>query len=185
MSIVPALVLAGGVGAATEFIYYVGEVREREVQYARAELVATELRKPLLVVGRPKGRHPCGAVTVDLDPAVVAECPTSAEVSDVRALPLSDNSMGAAFVSHVLEHLPPDDIPLAWAELHRVADVVFVAGPKPHLLQWAAPEHTCLCYQLPDESIEIRPLLGIGRVVLPSPTSRARELFLTAQDAIP
>ena len=163
--------------ASGEILYVVGEQRERREQFAAASEAAWASGKPLLVIGRPKGHHICGAVTVDINPRVLMECPGTGRVADVRSLPFPDGAFGAAIASHVLEHLPISDIPTAWSELHRVSDAVFVAGPKPSPLQWLFfPQHTCLCYQLRDGSIEVRDLVTARALFRLAPPTPARLL---------
>lgn len=111
------------------------QLQERADVFRTATVVAAARGKPLLVVGRPRYRfnNPCSpdGVTLDLDPAVLAECPASGMVGDVREIALPTGSMGAAGVFHVLEHIPTlEDAQAAWRELNRVADEVFVAYPR-------------------------------------------------------
>jgi ubiquinone/menaquinone biosynthesis C-methylase UbiE len=51
--------------------------------------------------------------TVDIDE-------TAEVVADCRALPFEDNSVDAIWASHILEHLPVTEIPVALAEWFRV-----------------------------------------------------------------
>jgi hypothetical protein len=114
---------------------HVQQLAERAEVFRTATAVAATRGKPLLVVGRPRYRfnNPCSpdGVTLDLDPAVLSDCPYSGLVADVRDIPLPTGSMGAAGVFHVLEHIPTlEDAQTAWRELCRVADQVFVAYPR-------------------------------------------------------
>ena len=135
------LLLAGI--AIREGICQMIEVSERRKIFNQARQYADNVGKPLLVVGAPKLRfnHPCGDVTIDISPAMARFC--NGEVADVRAIPYPDDSFGAAFCSHVLEHLATvDDAGKALDELERVADKVFVASPsKSSLSAWLNPNH--------------------------------------------
>jgi len=133
------------------------EVNERSTLYSQARAYADRRRKPLLVVGTPRARlsptrpaYPCGDVTLDLDPIVTTQCPEGGVVGDVREIPYPDKCFGAAFVSHVLEHLATiEDFALAWSELNRVADTVYVAYPEPQgVIAQLYPGHHLLMYQV-------------------------------------
>ena len=89
--------------------------------------------KPVLVVGTPKfGQplgHPCGDVTIDIDPRLTAWCP-GGQFVDVRDIPYADKHFSVAFASHVIEHLPNvREADLAMRELRRVADHVVIISP--------------------------------------------------------
>jgi len=59
---------------------------------------------------------------------------------ETAPLPFSDKQFGAAFLSHVLEHL--DNCQFALAEACRVADYVVVVLPHPaYFSGWLSPEH--------------------------------------------
>lgn len=128
---------------AVEAMEQIYELRERRKVYKQARDYADSICKPLLVVGTPKlgFNHPCGDVTVDINPDMAKYCST--EIADVRAIPYPEGYFGAAFASHVLEHLPTvADAYKALNELHRVADKVFVVLPrKISLLAWIHPAH--------------------------------------------
>ena len=130
---------------------------ERNQKYAQGAAYSRSVGKPFLVVGRPKGNHGCGDICLDLDSRVAQECPV-ALVNDVRSIPLPTGHVGAAFVSHVMEHLPSvEDCILAWGELQRVADVVMIAGPSPlSPIARLVPDHTLWAYQLPEGSLFIQ-----------------------------
>ena len=106
------------------------ENRLRREYFAKAEAVADRLGLPLLVVGNPRGRHGCGDVTVDIEPE--GRCPIElrADVRDLRLF--RDKQFGAAFCSHVLEHLPTSwDVERAISELGRVAYYAAILYPTP------------------------------------------------------
>ena len=130
-----------------ECIIQWAEFEERWRVYETAEQTARNTGKPLLVVGRPKGRHLCGVleagdVCLDTDPSVCDEC-LNAVVGDVRSMPFFyDKQFGAAAVMHVLEHLHPDEVVSALDELDRVSENVFIASPhKISLLAMIHPDH--------------------------------------------
>lgn len=129
--------------AAVEVIEQLRELRERRNAFNQARNYANSVGKPLLVIGTPKlvFNHPCGDVTIDINPDMARYCST--EVADIRAIPYGSQYFGAAFVSHVLEHLPTvTDAHKALDELHRVAEKVFIVSPsKISVLAWIYPEH--------------------------------------------
>lgn len=132
---------------------------ERRIAYSSAQFYAKSAGKPLLVVGGPGAgsnrsllvrlfkmpQHGCGDVCLDLNAGACSICGAEVEVTeaDVRQIPYGDGYFGAAFISHVLEHLPTvDDAAAAVDELYRVADAVFIAGPsKQNLYAWIHPDH--------------------------------------------
>lgn len=126
-----------------EGIIQLDELAERQRVFQQARDYADSVRKPLLVVGAPmfSVNHPCGDVTIDISPEKAAMC--NGEVADVRNIPYPDKYFGAAFASHVLEHLETvKDARIAISELHRVADKVFIVVPsKWSLAAWLYPEH--------------------------------------------
>lgn len=120
------------------------EVSERRSVFNQAREYANSVGKPLLVIGAPKRftrYHPCGDVTIDIDPSIPTDC--EVQIADVRDIPFPDEYFGAAFCSHVLEHLPTiEDAAQALDEMERVADRVFVVSPhKMSLIAWIHPEH--------------------------------------------
>lgn len=132
---------------------------DRDRKYELAQAYADYVGKPLLVVGGPYGAagfrrmvnlpaHGFGDVCIDLDPNA---CDGGAEYvqADVRDIPFSDKYFGAAFVSHVLEHLPTvQDCIDAVNELNRVADVVLVAYPTPSsIIASLIPDHWLWLHQ--------------------------------------
>ena len=129
---------------AKEGVQWASERDERRLAFTQAREYSNYVSKPLLVVGAPKrvvGSHPCGDVTIDIDPNIDSVCPY--EVADIRAIPYPSNYFGAAYCSHVLEHLNTiDDAVQALREMHRVADKVFVVGPhKTSMFAQLHPEH--------------------------------------------
>jgi len=116
------------------------EVQERREIFQQAREYADSVGKPLLVVGTPKWyNHPCGDVTIDIRSR--RRCNT--EIADVRDIPYPDHCFGAAYCSHVLEHLPAiEDAFTALDEMKRVAGKVFTVSPhKTSLLANIHPDH--------------------------------------------
>ena len=112
-----------------------------------AEDIANRLNKPILIVSRPKGRHPCGSkvrgdVCIDVDPKVLRECPETGMVLSVYDVDkvFKEKQFAVAYVSHVLEHLEYPHIALK--KLLKVADhVVIVAPRKLSIAAILHPEH--------------------------------------------
>jgi hypothetical protein len=119
------------------------EVKERRQVFKQARDYADSAGKPLLVVGSPKFRfnHPCGDVTIDISPEMAKFC--NGLVADIREIPYPDGHFGAAFASHVVEHLATiEDAKAAFDEMERVADKVFIVSPhKSSLMAWIIPGH--------------------------------------------
>ena len=120
----------------------INALRERRTKYQEALELATAADKPLLVIGQPRGRHPCGDVCVDA--AGCPECDTESSIGfQVMVEDLwmfNDKVFGAAFASHVLEHV--EDLDLALQEIRRVSDHLLIAGPKWYrLVSYVNPLH--------------------------------------------
>lgn len=119
------------------------ELKERRQVFKQARDYADNVGKPLLVVGSPKFRfnHPCGDVTIDISPEMAKFC--DGLVADIREMPYPSGYFGAAFASHVVEHLPTiEDAKTAFHEMERVADRVFIVAPhKSSLMAWINPRH--------------------------------------------
>jgi hypothetical protein len=119
------------------------EVKERRQVFNQARDYADSVGKPLLVVGSPKFRfnHPCGDVTIDISPEMAKFC--NGLVADIREIPYPNGYFGAAFASHVVEHLATiKDADAAFDEMERVADRVFIVSPhKSSLMAWIHPKH--------------------------------------------
>ena len=156
----------------------VARYTETHEKYDMAREEADRKNKPLLVVGGPAGSkdayqehwmqplvrtkaffqikaHGCGDVCVDIDPLSCDGCNyVSANIMD---LPFSNKEFGAAFCSHVVEHMPDaDGCQLAWSELHRVADVVFICvPPKSSLFAWMVPDHHLWVRQTGEGVLEV------------------------------
>jgi len=84
---------------AYEILMWTKQIHDRKDLYVQAEYRAIMMDNPLLVVGTPKGRHPCGDVNVDLNDS---ECPVHVQASIEDLNMFSDGKFGAVFVGHVL-----------------------------------------------------------------------------------
>lgn len=105
-------------------------IKERQRVFKQARAYADNVGKPLLVVGTPKWgfNHPCGDVTIDIQTGLGKAC--NVEMADVRNIPYPSYYFGAAYCSHVLEHLPTiKDAVQALNEMERVSNKVFVVSP--------------------------------------------------------
>lgn len=167
---IPALALV----AAWQGLIWMGEGAERQGRYEEALAFARSTGKPLLVVGGPFGsviraslgqaRHGYGDYCMDLDPSACRGAPPGCTVvrADVRSIPYGDGYFGAAFVSHVLEHLASvEECARAVAELRRVAGRVYVVSPSGQSLMGAVHwEHRLWIEQLPDGTVSIEDRSG-------------------------
>ena len=127
--------------------------------FHQAENYARQKNKPFLVVGRPMGMYGCGDVMLDIQQT--NECPVSVK-ADVQNLSMfKDKQFGSVFASHVLEHV--DDIELAFQELNRVADKVFITHPFWYSITKYFPfDHKWIIYSAPPvtEYLKYRPIVG-------------------------
>jgi len=156
MSLTVALLIAAGVvvGAGVwQFIVWLIEVRDKDRKYRAARADADARGKPMLVAGGPWGgrrlrhlvnkpAHGMGDACLDVNPRAITGCP-NAVVADVTRIPFADGTFGAAFASHLLEHLPSTRAAeTALTELHRVADAVYIAYPyRQSLAGWLTRGH--------------------------------------------
>jgi len=131
-------ILLGGYQIAVSCL----ERKQRQDVYNLAYRAALERGKPLVVVGGHKGRHGTGHVCVDVNTESCRGAPVIIK-ADIRDIPLPDKYAGAAFASHVLEHLPTVfDAEIAMKELYRIADRVFIVSPhKWNPIAWLHPDH--------------------------------------------
>lgn len=118
-------------------------VEDRHRLYDVAAEAARRRGKKLLVVGKTKGRHDPGDVCIDIEPDA------DSVYGDVERLGLyGPKHFGAVLISHVLEHVR--NPAAAWAELHRVADEVYVAYPdRSCLMAWLHPDHRWILLSVP------------------------------------
>lgn len=125
--------VAGGV-IVGEAVWGLFEVYEVKSLYQKAKEAAEVSGKPLLVVGRPDDGmtaiagipDACGDICLDVQGC--PSCPVSVQASVEDLSQFGDGQFGAAFVSHVIEHV--GDPEKAISELHRVADNVVVCFPR-------------------------------------------------------
>lgn len=144
---ITAIIVACGL-ASYSACHYSDDLKERQEVFARARSYADNTGKPLLVIGNPRSpfnpffNHPCGDITIDINPLVLKDC-SSSYVADIRDIPFSDGYFGACYCSHVLEHLPTiEDAEKAILEMNRVADRIFVVVPKKtSLVAWLIADH--------------------------------------------
>ncbi len=118
-----------------------GEISQKSKRYKAAVSCAQKLGKPLLVAGGPWSNrrvrrwlnipaHCDGDTCLDIERQALGGHPCGV-IADVTQIPFCDKTFGAAFASHLLEHMPTiDDAMRALDELNRVAEVVFVAYPS-------------------------------------------------------
>jgi hypothetical protein len=143
MSLTLVMLIAAGVIvglAAWQTFVWITETKDKDRKYRASRAQADARGKLLLVAGGPYGgrgfrnlirlpAHPNGDACLDINPRAIAGCP-NAVLADVTRIPFADGAFGAAFASHLLEHLPDTHAAeTALAELHRVADVVYIAYP--------------------------------------------------------
>jgi len=116
------------------------EYEDRIKYFKLARYVADYLDKPLLVVGEPKGKHPYGDVTIDINP-------TEPGVIRMDVLEVDKyfpyKYFGCVYISHVLEHLPPDKLGIAIKKLSYVSHCIVALYPKlgKVILGLIHPEH--------------------------------------------
>ena len=147
-----------GVGG-WQLAVWLSEIQDKNKKYRAASAYALEMGKPLLVVGGPWGNkrlrhwlkmpaHSNGDVCLDIDRRAIDSHPYGI-VASVTHIPLSDKSIGTAFASHLLEHLPTiDDAKKALAELNRVAEAVFIAYPsRQSIAAWIISDHHLWVWQ--------------------------------------
>jgi len=118
-----------------------GEISQKSKRYKAAIVYAQKLGKPLLVAGGPWSNrrirrwmnmpaHGDGDVCLDIERQALGIHPYGV-IADVTQIPFCDKVFGAAFASHLLEHLPTiEHAKKTLVELNRVAEVVFVAYPS-------------------------------------------------------
>jgi hypothetical protein len=152
------LAIVVGVGA-WQLAVLVIENRFKNRQYQAACARALKEGKPLLVAGGPWGvthtrrrlnrpAHGNGDVCLDIDRRALGDHPKGV-VANVTHIPFADKSFGAAFASHLLEHLPTvEAASQALAELNRVAEAVFIVYPsRQSFTGWLVPDHHLWVWQ--------------------------------------
>ncbi len=152
----PAIVV--GVGLWQLVVLVIGN-RFKSRQYKAACACALKEGKPLLVAGGPWGithtrrrlnrpAHGSGDVCLDIDRRALGDHPKGV-VANVTHIPFADKSFGAAFASHLLEHLPTvEAASQALVELNRVAEAVFIVYPSRQSFPgWLIPDHHLWVWQ--------------------------------------
>lgn len=138
------------------------QLLQRSRVYTLARRHADVAAKPLLVAGGPYGAsrgyfwwrilklppHGYGDVCLDISPKACKGAPKQV-IADVREIPFPDKYFGAAFCSHILEHMQNlKEGQKAVNELLRVTNKVFVLGPsKQSILAWLTSGHHLWAYQ--------------------------------------
>lgn len=115
------------------------EARERIVVFEEARATADRLGKPLLNIacGDLLWAAEMSDLNADLVPRDVPRF-LQADIQDLWMIP--SKAFGVAVSSHTLEHV--QDPQRALAELHRVADLVYVITPRPFFpAAWVSPQH--------------------------------------------
>lgn len=110
---------------------------EKNIITQKAYEYARRRGKPVLDFGC--GFRPRGDFNVDVKPRNAKNF-ILIQSFDKPLLPFSDKFFASALALHVIEHTAnPEN---ALKELHRVAEKVFIATPKPHwILTWLHPDH--------------------------------------------
>jgi len=138
---------------------WISETRHKNRKYESAATYAKKMNKPLLIAGGPWGTkeirrflntpaHGNGDICLDIDPCAFHDHPRGV-IADVTQIPFSAKSFGAAFASHLLEHLSTtEDAKRALAELNRVAEAVYIVYPsKQSIGAWVKQEHHLWVWQ--------------------------------------
>ncbi len=142
-----------------QLVVWQGKIRDKKRKYRAASACALEKGKPLLIAGGPWGTkrirhwlrmpaHGNGDVCLDIERCAIGNHPRGI-IADVTHIPFLDKSFGAAFASHLLEHLPDtDSAERALAELSRVAEAVFIVYPsRQSIAAWVKQEHHLWVWQ--------------------------------------
>jgi hypothetical protein len=135
------------------------EISQKNRQCQAAVEFSQKKNKPMLVAGGPWGgrayrrkfklpAHNIGDVAIDITSSALTGHPNGI-VANVTHLPFPDKTFGAAFASHLLEHLPDTaSAKQALAELSRVSEGVFIAYPsRQSLAAWLIRDHHLWVWQ--------------------------------------
>lgn len=144
---------------AWQFSVWLGEDRNKREKYRTALAYARRKNKPLLIAGGPYGNHRVrhflkmpahgnGDVCLDIDRNAIDGHP-NAIIASVTHIPFPDKTFGAAFASHLLEHLPTTvEARQALTELDRTAEAVFIVSPSRQSISgWLHPDHHLWVWQ--------------------------------------
>ncbi len=136
-----------------------GEISQKSKRYKAAVAHAQKRGKPLLVAGGPWSNrgirrwlnmpaHGKGDVCLDIERQAFEGHPYGV-IGTVTHIPFTDKAFGAAFASHLLEHLSTiDSAKRALDELNRVAEAVFIAYPsKQSIGAWLHHGHNLWVWQ--------------------------------------
>ena len=147
-----------------QLVVWIGETRDKNRKYQAATDHAEKNNKPLLVVCGPWGTKPFrhwfnkpahgfGDVCLDINRRAIDGHPCGV-VANVTNIPFADKCFGAAFASHLLEHLPTtDDAKKALDELNRVAEAVFIVYPsRQSIAGWVIADHHLWVWQKGDKT---------------------------------
>lgn len=157
---VPLIILGICLGVGGwQLAVLLGETWDKNRKYKVASTYALERNKPLLVAGGPWGNkrirhlikipaHGNGDVCLDIDCNAINGHPNGV-IANVTYIPFADKSFGAAYASHLLEHLSTvDDAKRALDELNRIAEVIFIAYPsRQSIAGWILPGHHLWVWQ--------------------------------------
>jgi len=138
---------------------WIREIMHKNKQCKAAVDYCHKHDKQLLVAGGPWGgrnwrrrlnmpAHASGDVNIDISAGAIIGHPNGV-VADVVHLPFPDKTFGAAFASHLLEHLyNPAQAEAALAELERVAETVYISYPsRQSLAAWVIRDHRLWVWQ--------------------------------------
>ncbi len=160
-----------------QLVVWMCEIQDKNRKYRAADLCARHRSKPLLVVGGPWGAkaarrwlgkpaHGGGDVCLDVDRRAINGHP-GAVLASATHIPFRDNAFGAAFASHLLEHLPTVEAARqALEEMYRVAGDVFITCPsRQSIAGWVIPEHHLWVWQK-EGTTYLRQRGGVGELQL-------------------
>ncbi|MFH1639573.1 MAG: methyltransferase domain-containing protein [Chloroflexota bacterium] len=144
---------------AWQVAVWLDEARDKNTKYRDATACAEHSGKPLLIAGGPWGikpyrywlkkpAHGNGDVCLDIDRRALRDHPCGV-VADITRIPFAGKSFGAAFASHIMEHLnTTEDARKALDELSRVAERVFIVAPsRQSVTAWVKSEHHLWVWQ--------------------------------------
>ena len=135
----------------SESLHRLKEVHVRlSVAFGYKRPMFNQAREAALRAGKPLLNAGCGSAYTELSDVNLDIVPTQAHNfvrGDIQNLSMfGKKQFGAVYASHVVEHV--EDLDAALAELHRVADNVFIITPFP-LWPWAWlwPSHNWVLWE--------------------------------------